>query len=295
MSAIETLERLVLTEIPNSNLKFCFVRKSKVPVRVDGVSARINVVEDFVDFDTLLDCERVNRYAGIGISIQASDICAIDIDDCCPIANSLAGISKTTKSILDMFGAKTYCEFSFSGHGIRILFQHWLDENYSKKYYIKNSSNRIEFYQPSQSFRYVTVTGNYISNLPINKIDESVIYKFLDTYMRKQIKEKRVVSEETETRSLPELLLYTKYLYMTNSRFQELWFGKAPGSGKDESERDFQLIALIFENITQDRDMVKAIFEESNFFKSKDSKHIYKWENQDFRYFDYIYKNIAGG
>lgn len=295
MSAIETLDRLSSTTLLDSNLKFCFVKQNKLPVRIDGVPARINIVEDFVDFTTLLDCEKIGDYAGVGISVQASNVCAIDIDKCCSIPNELSLLSDSAKDILNMFSTKTYCEFSFSGTGIRILFQRFLDEEYSKKYYIKNSSNGIEFYQPSRSFRYVTVTGNTISNLPISKIADETIYSFLNKYMIKPVKEKRIITTKSETRSFSQLLLLAKYLYMTNSKFQELWFEKAPGSGKNESERDFQLIAMIFENITQDKSMIKQIFEESIFFKTKDSKHIYKWENQDFRYFNYVYNYIIGG
>ena len=48
---------------------------------------------------------------------------------------------------------------------------------------------------------------------------------------------------------------------MKNSTFQDLWFGVAPGSGKNESELDFQLLAMIFENITQNEEQLKALFE----------------------------------
>ena len=74
--------------------------------------------------------------------------------------------------------------------------------------------------------------------------------------------------------------------------FQNLWFTNAPGSGKDESERDYHLVAYLFENVTQDHDMIKQIFEQSNFFKTKDYKHVYKWTNQNGRYFEYLYNTI---
>ena len=47
-----------------------------------------------------------------------------------------------------------------------------------------------------------------------------------------------------------------------------------------------------YNNITKDREMCKAIFEESEFFKTKDAKHKQKWYYQDCRYFYWIYKQL---
>ena len=81
----------------------------------------------------------------------------------------------------------------------------------------------------------------------------------------------------------------------SNKSFQDNWFDKAPGSGSNESERDFFLLKFIFENITNDRDKAKEVFESSPFFQSKDRKHKYKWERSDNRYFNYLYNVISGG
>ena len=83
-----------------------------------------------------------------------------------------------------------------------------------------------------------------------------------------------------------------KYRYMTNNSFQDVWFSLAPGSGHDESERDYKLIAEIYDNITKDKDKIKQIFEQSPFFKSKDWKHVNKWTKQDFRYFNYVFERV---
>ena len=39
--------------------------------------------------------------------------------------------------------------------------------------------------------------------------------------------------------------------------------------------------------------MLKKIFENSPYFKSKDQKHMRKWDYQDFRYYDYIYDHLG--
>ena len=83
-----------------------------------------------------------------------------------------------------------------------------------------------------------------------------------------------------------------RYKYLKDYNFQDLWFTKAPGSGKDESERDYHLVAYLYENITQDKNLLKQIFESSEFFKTKDWKHVNKWKNQNGRYFNYLYDTI---
>ena len=82
-------------------------------------------------------------------------------------------------------------------------------------------------------------------------------------------------------------------LYLTNLEFQDLWFGEAPGSGSNESQLDFHLIAMLMRNVTRDREMLIEIFEASPYFKTKDWKHVNKWNYNNHRYFNYIYDHIG--
>ena len=293
MNAIDVIEKISTKSIVFSNLKFCLVDAGKRPFKIDGQPARPNIVEDFVEFEQLLENEKLNDYAGIGISIQASNICAIDIDHCFSIPNDITSADSRAEYFLNSFKDVAYCEFSFSGTGLRILFTHPNIENYSQNYYIKNETCKIEYYQPGKSFRYVTITGNTIYDNDIrsqNDISDKV-FDFLNKYMvRKQRMTAEVKTTSNETRSYEELMLIVKRLYRTNMTFQNLWFTNAPGSGKDESERDYHLVAFLFENVTQDKDLIKQIFETSNFFKTKDNHHMYKWTNNDYRYFNYVYE-----
>ncbi len=291
MTALECITKISNTNLIYSNLKYCFVTSNKLPVRYDGVLAKPNKIDDFVDLDILLDND-LTTYAGVGISIQASKICAIDVDKCFLIPNDINSISEIGKDILEMFKDIAYCEFSFSGTGLRILFRMPLIENYSDKYYIKNSNKGIEYYQPSNSYRYVTVTGNVIYDNNIDNYNINILYEFLNKYMKKQEIIKSVVNNIDTTSSYEQLLKKVKYKYLTDCEFQELWFSKAPGSGKDESERDFHILVYLYENITQNKEMIKKLFESSSYFKSKDNKHLNKWEYQDYRYFEYMYKQI---
>ena len=294
MNVIDIIDRLSKTSVISMNLRYCLVNVNKQPFRIDGLPARPNNVDDFVEFDELLNCDKLDKYAGIGISIQASNICAIDVDHCFAIANNLNSADERAKYCLELFKDIAYCEFSFSGTGLRILFNASIIDNYSDKYYIKNEKYSIEYYQPSKSFRYVTLTGNVIADnyqRSQNNIDDK-LKLLLNKYMVRQFTEHKVQTMTSENRSFEELMKIVKYHYRTDITFQNLWFTNAPGSGKDESERDYHLVAYLYENITQDHDLLKQIFEESTFFKTKDSHHIYKWTAQNGRYYEYLYNNI---
>ena len=292
MSALDCLTKLSTTSVFDAELQFCLVSDSKIPYKIDGTTARPNTIADFVGVEEIANCENLDKYAGLGISVQASKVCAIDVDKCFKKSNDFNSIDNRGRDIYDRFKDHSYCEFSFSGTGLRILFRSSLIEKYSLDYYIKNEKSQIEYYQPSTSFRYVTLTGNVLSD-HFGVCDDKIVKQFLDDYMKKPVVAKTPVSvTDKETRSLDTLLARTKYLYLTNSMFQNLWFGQAPGSGRDESERDFQILSFLYENVTQNKEMLMQLFESSPYFKSKDSKHLNKWNYQDKRYFNYVYEQI---
>lgn len=290
----------VLYDVMNSSLKdceslrFCLVDDSKKPYKVDNTLARPNHEEDFIPLFALVDKLNTTNYKGLGISIQASKICAVDVDHCFSKAFDVNTIDERGKRIIDIFKGHAYIEFSFSGTGLRVLFTHAIIPNYSKKYFIKNSKCNTEYYQPSSSYRYVTVTGKYLYNNTITDVPDQIIFTFLNEFMLKPEKNKKEVNTTKEIKSFDELMKLVRKHYIKNNNFQDLWFSKAPGSGSDESERDYHILSYIYENITQDKALIKQIFEASPFFKSKDSKHVNKWNYQNFRYFEYVFDNIKG-
>lgn len=295
---IETLNNIINANNEDLlNLKYCLVTKDKLPYRIDEILARSNHSEDFINIQEIINnLEKINidNYKGVGISIQASNICAIDVDHCFSSPFDITSGDERAQQLINKFKNLAYIEFSFSGTGLRILFKSNLIENYSDKYYIKNKNNSIEYYQPNNSYRYVTITGRFIFNNLIKDIDNNIIIDFLNEYMKKNIKfyENIITTSEVETRTYEELMKVVKYKYLKDYSFQDLWFTKAPGSGKDESERDYHLVAYLYENVTQDKNLLKQIFESSEFFKTKDWKHINKWKNQNGRYFNYLYDTM---
>lgn len=296
MSAIDTISRIVETQLVNEELKYCLVNERKIPFTITNVIARINRVEDFVDLHTLFDNDILNEYSGVGISVQASKVIAIDIDNCVTKPFSINHINDFAKDIINIFKEVGYVEFSFSGTGIRILLKAPAIKNYSKTYRTKHSKLGLEFYQYNMPGRYVTVTGKVLYNNTLKELqDTRLITQFLDTYLKKEFNQTIEFSESSDSRTEEDLMKLIRRHYIKNSNFQELWFTPAPGSGKDESERDFFLVKYIFNNITQDRNKVKLLVEKSHFFKTKDNKHIFKWRRNNHWYFNYIFNNILGG
>ena len=296
MNALDVLYNIINNDtFCNYNFKYCLVDKNKLPYKLDKTLAKPNVKEDFVDlYDIANNFDVLKNYQGLGISIQASNVSAIDIDQCVENAFDINTINEVATSIIYQFKDNAYIEFSFSGHGIRILFKAKSIQDYVNKYYIKNSKQHIEYYYPEGSNRYVTITGKYIYNNNIQDIPEVILFNFLNTFMLKNIIINKSIKSLTEDkRSISELMNIVKKLYFKDYIFQDLWFKTAPGSGKDESERDYHLIVYLYECVTQDKEKIKELFESSPFFKSKDFKHMKKWTQSNYRYFNYLYDRIS--
>lgn len=299
MTALDTLFSITNNEkLSSYDFKCCLVDSSKHPFRIDGEFARPNHIEDFSSLQELatLSLEKLDSYAGIGVSIQASDVCAIDIDHCVDKKFDVNSIDYKARDIIDIFKDFAYIEFSFSGNGIRIFFKAKKIQNYEQCYYTKNSNFNIEYYYQEGSARYVTITGQTVYNNDIRQLtdkEQTILLQFLEKYMKRKYKLSSSNDEAIkDDRSIDELMKKVKYLYLTNNNFQELWFTAAPGSGHDESERDYHLVASLYDYVTKDKDKIKTLFEQSVFFKTKDWKHMNKWNKQNNRYFNYLYDKI---
>lgn len=302
MDAIDVLMNISNTNlIKDNSLRYCLVSKDKIPYTINGKNAKPNSIEDFVSLDELLEAKNIENYAGIGISIKASNICAIDIDHCFLKPFDFESGDERAKYAYENFKDLAYIEFSFSGTGMRILFRQENIENYNDTYYVKNSVNQIEYYQPSGSARYVTVTGKAISNNTIDtKFDfKQVIIDFLNKYMVRPKKSlKTEIKTEHSGKDIGQLMKVVKYQLFKNNYFQMLWFDRKEWlcthyyEGTGESEHDMALISYIYTNITQDKLLVRQIFEESDYFKTKDKKHKDKWYYQDYRYYNFVFDRV---
>lgn len=301
MNALATILRITNKEsLMTAGFKFCLVDENKRPHKINNSLVCPNNVDDFVNIEELTSCKNIDKYAGIGVSIQASNVCAIDVDHCFKNAFDLSSADSRALDIIDMFKDKAYIEFSFSGKGLRVFFKQADIPSYTTKYYIKAEKYGIEYYQPSNSARYVTITGHTIYDNDVDTRDDfsDTILNFLNRYMVRTIKFNRANSDNTEdNRSLDDLMKLVKSLYLRNFIFQTRWFDEAhylQYGMSHESQDDYQLMALIYENITQNRDKLRLVFEQSPYFKTKDTVHKLKWTKSDYRYFNYQFDKISG-
>ena len=80
MSAVDNISRI----INNRNLasypfKYCLVDKNKIPYTIEGKRARPNQINDFSLLEDVIMADiDLSLYKGVGISIQGSNISAID-------------------------------------------------------------------------------------------------------------------------------------------------------------------------------------------------------------------------
>lgn len=284
----ETLDN-ILNNAPEDILlldHWCLVDQNKFPYNISSQDlARTSNPEDFMGLDVLDPIRTKVKFVGLGALIKY--IGAIDIDSCVESPFDKNTITPQALELIHYF--KSYTEFSFSGRGIRILFSPVGAYN-TEKYYLKNSSLGIEFYIPQQrSPRYVTITGRRIfEEYDYRKIDLS---EACEKWMKRPILESK--KEVTHpTLSDEDVMKKVRYYLLINSDFQDNYYLEAPGSGSNESERDFHLVSFIYNNITTNPDQIIMVFESSNFYKTKDEKHLDKWHKRDHSHFWSIYNKI---
>lgn len=303
MNALDCLLRLSNLKIIDYDLRYCLVDNLKNPFQLNGDRAKTNDYSNFVKFEELVNCDMLEKYSALGISVQASNIIGIDIDHCVDKVNDINSINNKAKDIIDMFKDFSYIEFSFSGKGIRILFKDNLIKDYENRFYIKNSNQGIEFYQHDYdgriSNRYLTITGNCLyDNLNTKTSHNQTILTFLNKYMQKQktpLKQRNTLNLNDNS-NLEEAIKKLEYWYKKDFQFCNDYLYDSPHpldkNNSDESERDYRIIDFIYTHITRDRNMVKQLFEMSRFFKTKDDKHMKKWNYNNFRYYNWQFDHI---
>lgn len=299
MTALDVIENLLNTSVANNELKYCLVDAHKLPHKIDGSLAKPNHDEDFINLEEIVNAKDIMDYNGLGISITASKISAIDVDHCFSIPFDFGSIDDRGMDIFNTFKNLAYIEFSFSGKGMRVLFRQGEIEDYTTKYYIKNSKNGIEFYQPSGNARYVTVTGKVLAD---NSIDSDYDFKeticmFLDKYMKRPKYENRVV-ELNEDLEIDDLLKKVRRFYLKDVLFQDVWFNEKhelKNGISQESDRDYYILKFLYLNVITNKTKLRLVFEQSPFFKSKDKKHVDKWLYRNYRYYDFMYDCLVKG
>jgi len=212
----------------------------------------------------------VHGFDGIGL-ILIPGIGGIDIDH--KAADST--VANDVRKLMN-----TYEELSPSGEGIHHLFT--VDVNkipisinsrdekkLSNDYYSKNPHNDLEIYIGGLTNRYLTFTGNIISDLPLlDRTDE--VLTFLDKYMKKALFSK------TDTGSDSFDIIVTARKAKNGEKFIAL-FDKGDISGYGSpSEADQALCNILAFYTGGDADEMDALFRQSKLYRDK-------WEREDYR------------
>lgn len=235
--------------------------KIKKPFNVlTGYGAKSNDPSTFVSYKTLLNNihkyysvdENGKQQGGVGLGIF-NGYSAVDIDHC---VDEEGNISEMARDIIDF--CQSYTEFSPSGTGIRIIFKTQVKIDKSI-YYINNHNNGLEIYISNNTNKFVTITGNRVSDEFSDIADVDITY-LLNKYMRKSD------------------FSIEKYL-KKDDKLKELWYAEAPGSHADESERDIALCCKLAFYLRNNEDDIKRYFEMSPYYKSKDDAHKAKWNS----------------
>lgn len=287
MNSKDFINNILRTDLKAHPFKWCFVGDKKIPLQKNGLPLSTNNQEHFINFNELMTCSRT--FKGVGFSVNFSNITAIDVDKCFAEPFNISSINEIGAKMLIMFN-NHYCEFSYSGTGLRIIFfnDNKID-NYTNTYYIKNQKLQLEMYMQDFKARYVTITGCYIFNEPIKQINNDLLFEFLNTYMLKPILPKKEVKHEDK--DYEQCKKELKKHLIANDKLITKWTDNALGSFRGESERDFYLILYIYEHITTDPLIIKTLIEQSPYWISKDKKHKHKWEKTN--YFNNTYLKVS--
>ena len=149
--------------------------QTKVPY-TPGTTRRASV-SDPSTFRPFEVAASATGYDGIGIRV-CGRIVGIDLDHCIEDGKLLPW----AQTIGDRFGV-TYIEGSPSDTGIRIFCLLPAGFSYdTQTYYIKKGD--IEVYIPGHTNRFLTVTGNSLTDADVTETAEPLVW-LLDTYMRR--------------------------------------------------------------------------------------------------------------
>lgn len=234
-------------------------------------------------FAPLAASEKVQEnYDGIGLGIF-NGFCAIDLDYCV----TDGWFDDRSNDIMAIMN--TYTEYSPSGEGLRILFKAsnflCVEDEYKKKYYInkRDADNRkkgLEIYVEGITKKYVTVTGNIITNGVGIEERGAELQIVLDKYMKRKVETSNQLKTQTNTPlnsndRLNDGLKNDKVLI-------ELWNGRRNSS--DESGNDMSLMNKLAYWCDCNMDLMIAAFKESPYAQQKtDHKHIHKiYEREDY-------------
>ena len=237
-------------------------RKTKVPYNpVTGYGARTNDPSTFASYDTAVNA---SGYDGIGIRVSGAFV-GIDLDHCIEDSNLLPW----AKEITDHF-ADTYIEVSPSGTGIRIFCLLPDDLNYNTEtYYIKKGG--IEVYIPGYTNRFLTVTGNALTQADVTETAEALKW-LLETYMRRPTPTTPAAVAYGKSFLSDDSVIAKASAAVNGEKFARLWNGDISEYGS-RSEADAALISILAFWCSGDTEQMDRLFRTSALMREKWDEH----------------------
>lgn len=232
--------------------------KTKVPY-TPGTNRRASVSNPstFTAFNTAASA---TGYDGIGIRV-CGKIVGIDLDHCIEEGDVLPW----AQDVVDRFRA-TYIEVSPSGTGIRILCL--LPDGFSydaKTYYIKKGN--IEVYIPGHTNRFLTVTGNALTNADVAETAGALTW-LLETHMRRPTPSLPSVAAPGKSYLQDDAVISKASAARNGDKFRRLWNGDA-SEYKSQSEADAALLATLAFWCSGDKEQMDRLFRQSGLMREK--------------------------
>jgi putative DNA primase/helicase len=219
--------------------------------------ASVNDPSTFKPFDVAVAAK---SYDGIGIRV-CGKIVGIDIDDCIVDGKLLPW----AQAIVERF-KPTYIEISPSGTGIRIFCL--LSDGFTydtQTYYIKHGD--IEVYIPGYTNRFLTVTGNALTDADVVEMEEALIW-LLETYMRRPTPPTPTIAIPGESYLSDEEVIIKAASAKNGEKFTRLWNGDITGH-KTHSEADAALLAILAFWCGGDYEQMDELFRQSGLMREK--------------------------
>lgn len=233
-------------------------KKTKVPY-TPGTTRKASVSDPaaFTTFDT---ASYSTGYDGIGVRV-CDRLIGIDLDHC--IVDGI--ILPWAQEIVDRFNA-TYIEISPSGAGIRIFCL--LPDGFAyntQTYYIKHGD--IEVYIPGNTNRFLTVTGNAITDANVVETAEALSW-LLDAYMRRPTPPIPAVADSCESYLSDDKVIAKATSAKNGEKFSRLWNGDITGY-KSKSEADAAFVSMLAFWCSGDKAQVDRLFRQSGLMRTK--------------------------
>ena len=240
-------------------------KPTKVPYNpLTGKGAKSNDRSTFARFGQARMAMDMNNYDGLGIGIF-DDLCVIDLDHC---IDNMGTFSDLSSEIFELMN--TYAEISPGGDGVHIYFRAPGLVYDKEKYYIKNPKNGIEIYVAGATNRFITVTGNALTNAGINDRTKQ-LQEILERFMRREVRQ-----NHTERPAVPSMQLYLddeRLIQAASSArngvlFRQLFDGDTSGY-KSQNEADLALCNILAFWASKDIEQMDRIFRQSGLMRKK--------------------------